>query len=63
MASSRKKSAAVTGKKAASSRLAGGKAATGTVKAAHKHKVVRRRSAEMAAGAERNDLYPVKPRK
>lgn len=44
-------------------RLAGRKAATGAVKAAHKRKVVRRRSAETTAGAERNDPYPIKSRK
>jgi hypothetical protein len=66
MASSRKLSSRMTGKvtvkTVGSGRLAGRKATTGVVKAEHKRKVVRRKSAE-AAGAERNDPNPIKARK
>jgi hypothetical protein len=64
MASSRNKSSAVTGKKASSSRrVAGGRPATGIVKAEHGHKVVRRSSAVRGGTPERGEPYPAKTAK
>lgn len=47
-------------RKSASTGSAGRKAATGVVKGEHKHKVVKKPSAEMAGGANRKEPYPVK---
>jgi len=60
MASSRQtRSAGTTGKKTATVRVVGRKAATGVMKAEHRHRVVRKPSAEAADRSERKEPYPV----
>jgi len=58
MASSR--STGMNRRKSASTGSAGRKAVTGVIKAEHKHKVVKKPSAEKAGHSDRKEPYPVK---